>query len=286
MSAEVFYVEVTETVEGITVTEEIVYIEAYSLPASEIYTDTKVASLSTALSGDVTGAESMATSAVTKGDSRAVSLATVDSTNLSTGNSKATSLSVIVSSNLVTGNSKALSLSVVDSTNLSTGDSKAASLATSIPATSSLLQVVYKASGELFSSAYKIPIDDSIPQIDEGHEMAALATAVTPKSADSTLMIDVVLQTGPDYSYSAVVVALFQVGVSDALAVAKTDRPWAIGMVPLTLRCFVPSGSLATRTYTIRVGCGDASTACINGTQGARYFGGRMASTLTVSEFL
>jgi predicted RecA/RadA family phage recombinase len=76
-------------------------------------------------------ADSVATTASTNlsvGDSKAASLAVVDSTNKSIADSKTVSLVAVESANLSTGDSKAASLAVVESTNLSTGDSKAASL--------------------------------------------------------------------------------------------------------------------------------------------------------------
>ena len=99
MGAELFYVEVTEQIDSVVITEEIVYVEERNLPASELYTDSK-----------------------------ATSLSVVASSNLATNNSKATSLSVVASSNLASDISRATSLSVVASSNKAAHESAASSL--------------------------------------------------------------------------------------------------------------------------------------------------------------
>jgi len=110
--ADSFYIEVSETLNGVSVIETVIIVDPYGLPASEAYTDGKASSLATSITVLGTAVDSKVASEASRSNSYATSLNTLST-------SRVTSLGVIVSSNLVTGDSKALSLSTIISTNKS-----------------------------------------------------------------------------------------------------------------------------------------------------------------------
>lgn len=144
-----------------------------------------------------------------------------------------------------------------------------------------VVQVAATQSGALATGTAIIPRDDTIPQITEGFEV--LTQAFTPTRAANILEIEVVLHASCSVT-SDVVAALFQDAGVNALAVASQYATTAQGVMCIVLRHRVAAASTAARTYRVRVGPITAGTVTINGTGGARYYGGVYASSITVRE--
>lgn len=147
----------------------------------------------------------------------------------------------------------------------------------------SILQVVNYQTGAYATGSGTIPLDNSTPQISEGNEFMTLA--ITPKSADSYLCIDIVLQLGASI-ISTVIAALFVDATSNALA-AAVHRCESAGTslsynVKFTHR--VSSGSITARTYRVRAGLAAAGTCYFNG--GVGTLNGKLASSITITEIL
>lgn len=143
-----------------------------------------------------------------------------------------------------------------------------------------VLQVVNTQAGAVATGTTTIPTDDTIPQNTEGTEFMSLS--ITPKSATNKLKITVVGSFS--YSVSAVgSMALFQDSTADALAVV-TSSIVSSNTENMTLVHYMTAGTTSSTTFKMRAGAGSAGTITFNGVGGGRYFGGTMASSITIEE--
>jgi hypothetical protein len=142
------------------------------------------------------------------------------------------------------------------------------------------------------SSGSQIPYDNTIPHVSQGEAFSNLDTSITPKSAASSLLVTVVIngiQTDTDGHFTA---ALFLDSESDARAASTLyiDAPSpsdsnAYG--PLVLQYKMASGSIAAKSFKVRLGHSGATTdwgvgGRISG--GANHLGGIIPSSLTIEE--
>ena len=144
-----------------------------------------------------------------------------------------------------------------------------------------VLQVVNYQTGAVATGTTTIPLDDTIPQNTEGTEFMTLA--ITPKSATSKLIIQVILQVTvsiTSWSYGA----LFQDSTANAIAAGLgfTDADTSGSSVVFTH--YMTSGTTSATTFKVRAGPNNASTMTFNGQAGARRFGGVLASSITITE--
>jgi hypothetical protein len=129
-----------------------------------------------------------------------------------------------------------------------------------LPAAGGILQRVSTLTGTYSSNAATIPIDNTTPQSSEGTEL--LTQAFTPKSASSTLVVDVTLVLGCTTSVDTGAIALFQDSGTDAIAANAVSLSGFAD--PKTLRYEVASGSTTARTFKVRAGC-NTNTLLFNG---------------------
>ena len=154
-------------------------------------------------------------------------------------------------------------------------------VAAALPA-GSVLQVVNSQSGAVATTTTIIPFDDTIPQITEGGQFLSLA--ITPKSATSKLLIHFMLNLAHSASGPRLTAALFQDSIANAIA-AGTIRTTDINtVVQPTSTYFMTSGTTSSTTFTVRGGCDGAGTTTLNGTVGARVYGGVLYSSITITE--
>ena len=125
----------------------------------------------------------------------------------------------------------------------------------------SVLQVVSANLASFFSTTSTIPLDDTIPQITEGAEI--LTCAITPTSATSKLYITAVFNT------TASIVALSTIALFQDSTVNALVSSW---------------GTTSSTTFRVRGGMNSAGTFQINGGSGARYLGGSLISSITITE--
>lgn len=165
--------------------------------------------------------------------------------------------------------------------------SNSTALATTAYADRQAGQVVSTVVSAVATGATIIPDDDTIPQSGEGDQFMTLA--ITPKSATSTLVIDVVAILSTNNNNLTLSVALFK----DAEAGARAAVGQYIGyglatglmtVVPLTYT--MVSGSTSAMTFKVRAGGGLANTTTFNGANGARKYGGVAASSIVIREVL
>jgi hypothetical protein len=153
--------------------------------------------------------------------------------------------------------------------------------AAALPA-GSVIQVVNYQTGAVATGTTLIPNDDTIPQITEGNEYMTLA--ITPTSATSLLEVTVTAISGSSAG-NYMCVALFRDSGANALATAffytAIDTYY-----PVTYSYRVVSGSVSATTFRVRIGGNNAGTTTFNGRNGVRLFGGTMASSITIKEYV
>jgi hypothetical protein len=141
-----------------------------------------------------------------------------------------------------------------------------------------LLQTVYNRTGTGGSGTTIIPFDTTIPQITEGDEYMTLA--VTPTSATSLLIIDVVW-IGSNSAVNNMGVALFKDATASALTAAAATVTAANATVNIKFKYIMVSGSTAATTFRVRAGGGAAGTTSFNS---GTTFGFVMCSSMTIQE--
>lgn len=144
-----------------------------------------------------------------------------------------------------------------------------------------VLQVANYTTSALNSSTSLIPGDDTIPQNTEGFE--AMSLAFTPKSATNKLKITVISFYGCSAN-TGVTTALFQDSTANALAAVNTTIAAATGTGLATMIHYMTAGTTSTTTFKVRLGGNAASTTYLNGTSGARFYGGVASSSITIEE--
>ena len=146
--------------------------------------------------------------------------------------------------------------------------------------TGQAVQVVNTQTGAVATGTTTIPYDDTIPQITEGTQFMTLA--ITPTSATNKLKIDVVFHGGPDNVNRHNIVALFQDATAGALAVGWQHYSQYGTNIKFTH--YMVAGTTSETTFKIRAGQEIAGTYTFNGYSSSRKFGGKLSSSITITE--
>lgn len=151
------------------------------------------------------------------------------------------------------------------------------------PASSTgVIQVVNTQTGAVATGTTAIPLDDTIPQNTEGDQYMSLA--ITPTSASSKLLIDVVAHVAHSSVNTWMTAALFQDSTANALAVGFQTNPSTDGNTEIRFAHYMTAGTTSSTTFKVRIGANGAGTTTFNGRLGARLFGGVVASSITITE--
>jgi len=127
-----------------------------------------------------------------------------------------------------------------------------------------------------------IPLDDTIPQNTEGTEI--MTVSITPTSADSTLLIEVMCHVEINSSGVVMIGALFQDSDADAIGATKCYSN-ANADHCMVLRHVMTAGTTSETTFKFRVGVASSyRTLTVNGRGGSRVFGGTLESSIRVTE--
>lgn len=146
--------------------------------------------------------------------------------------------------------------------------------------TGTVLQVVNVQTGALSSSATSMPLDNTIPQNTEGTELFTLS--ITPKSATSKLLIQVVVQTASSPA-NWLLLALFQDSTANAIASTAIYNTTNTGASCMPLNYYMTSGTTSATTFKLRYGQGGGGTMYINGST-SQLLGGSLISSMTITE--
>lgn len=157
-------------------------------------------------------------------------------------------------------------------------------LATNAYADAAVGQVVSFETGAVNTGTTVFLGDDSIPQNTAGDEYMSLS--ITPKSATSKLVIEVVCHLSNGGGLGQLVVALFQDSAANALAVMPSYQPAAQAPQNIKFTHIMTSGTTSPTTFKVRGGAVFVGTTTFNGIGGVRSFGGALASSIVIREVL
>jgi hypothetical protein len=135
----------------------------------------------------------------------------------------------------------------------------------------------YTANADLTTT---IPADDTIPQNTEGTQI--LSVTIPPKTTTNRLRCRV--QGAGSMSVTGVITAaIFRNGSADAIAASTHSIESASNIRPIISEVEYVPGTTSTVTISVRVGP-NTGTMRLNGSNGARFFGGAFRATLVVEE--
>jgi len=147
---------------------------------------------------------------------------------------------------------------------------------------STVVQIKNTQTGAVASGSTAMPFDDTIPQSGEGDEYMTLA--ITPTSSSNKLRITVnyfATATGTPW----IMCALFQDSGNNALAATARFNNTSTAGGETTLIHTMTAGTTSATTFKVRLGPG-SGTLTFNGQSGGRIFGGVMASSITIEEYI
>lgn len=150
-------------------------------------------------------------------------------------------------------------------------------------ATGAVVQVVSTGFGALATGTTQIPLDDTIPQSNEGDQY--MTQAITPKSATNNLIITVVFYGSFAVTANDLIVALFQDSATDALTATSTTPAGTNYRTPMTLSYPMTAGTTSATTFKVRAGAAGVGTTTFNGAASARFFGAITKSSITIMEY-
>ena len=145
-----------------------------------------------------------------------------------------------------------------------------------------MVQVVNTTSVAAATGTTIIPLDDTIPQNNEGTEFLTLA--ITPTNASNKLKIEVSGLWGTSADTNWVILALFQDSTANALSAQINFINTADRAVGSELTHFMTAGTTSATTFKLRVGPNASATITMNGGGGARLLGGAISSSITITE--
>lgn len=145
-----------------------------------------------------------------------------------------------------------------------------------------VLQVVNTTTGAVATGTTVIPADDTIPQNTEGDQYMSLA--ITPLKSTSSLQIQVVATASASVA-STLIAALFRDATAGAIGVSVQYQATVTGQSTIAFTVIAPSTATSATTFKVRMGPQSAGTLTFNGAGGGRFFGGIMASSITITEY-
>jgi hypothetical protein len=145
----------------------------------------------------------------------------------------------------------------------------------------SVVQIVNTQTGAVDTGTTALPYDDTIPQNTEGDEYMTLS--ITPTSTTNKLKIDVVCNISNSFA-STKCVGLFQDSTANALAAVAEAQSGNNYITNFKFTYYMTAGTTSETTFKVRAGAHSAGTTTFNGVNGARIFGGVMASSITITE--
>lgn len=143
-----------------------------------------------------------------------------------------------------------------------------------------VLQVVNFQTGAMATGTTITPWDDTIPQITEGNEYMTLA--ITPTNANNILIVAVEANAAGNIA-QWMSASLFRGAGVNALSVMNSrlggDIPYMFSFTHHAI-----AGSTSATTFKVRIGGDLAGTTTFNGSGGVAKYGGRLASSITITE--
>ncbi len=145
-----------------------------------------------------------------------------------------------------------------------------------------VVQTAYAEYTSATSITASIPIDDTIPQNNEGTQI--LSVSITPKSTTNKLRISFYGWGSTDNNNAVIAAAIFVSGNSSALSSSFS----VVNVVNFARHMaafheYIP-GVVSSLTFSVRVGVTAGSNLLMNGYNGSRLFGGSSKAVLIIEE--
>lgn len=148
----------------------------------------------------------------------------------------------------------------------------------------SIVGFAYTADGTTDTSTTVIPADDTIPQNTEGEEYTQIATAYTPRYANSLLRVRVEIALA-DVSASMFIGAIFRDTTADAVSAQMLTSQTTGEEYSASMQAVTSATAAAATTFKFRYGPGAAGTAYVNRIDsGATVFSTARKSMMTIEE--
>ena len=144
-----------------------------------------------------------------------------------------------------------------------------------------IAQVVYFETGAVATGTTILPVDNTIPQKDEGDQFMSLA--ITPGNVNNLLKIDVVIFLVASGT-TVLAAALFQDTTAAALAAGISVNPSNSYPHGINFTHWMVAGTTSQTTFKVRGGSPSSGTTTFNGKEGAGLFDGVLASSITITE--
>lgn len=144
-------------------------------------------------------------------------------------------------------------------------------------------QIVNTQTGAVATGTTVVPIDDTIPQNGEGDQYMSLS--ITPTSATNKLRIEVMAFLSPSVQ-AWIIMSLFQDTTANALATMAEFIDTGTAASIISLSHYMTAGTTSATTFKVRAGMDRAGTTTFNGGSGLRKWGGVLASSITITEYV
>lgn len=148
-------------------------------------------------------------------------------------------------------------------------------------AAGAVLQTVSSVTGAYASYTDVVPLDDTIPQNDEGTEI--LTVAITPKYTNSKLIVEAEIQC----TVSTAMTVIGHIGRNATAGSVTAGSEYAASSnqsCRVHLRIVVTADSTTEQTFRLFVGPSTAGSVHLNGSSSARLFGGVANTYIAVTE--
>lgn len=142
--------------------------------------------------------------------------------------------------------------------------------------------------GSLSTGSSTFSLADSIPQCTGSPDGDLyMSVSITPTNTASILVIDVLANvSNSNAGGNNLAVILCQDSTANALAATVMNEAATTGIMAIPLRHFMLAGTTSATTFKVRIGGNAAGGTTFNGASSARIFGGVMASSVSVTEYL
>ena len=222
----------------------------------------------TALSSSIVSAQNLSAVAMSGTSSFAV--------NLSATNLSATNLTASI-----------VSAGTVSATNLSATTVSATTISGALlQVAGSVVQMVCFSTTASSSGSTTIPVDETVPQNDEGTQF--MSAAITPTNASNILFIYAMGSFGHsnlNYSTYRAIMCLFKDDIADAYAVAQTIT-WSGNVCSLSLAYRITAGTTNEIIYKIRAGSNLANPFIMNASSTNNVAASGLFSALSITEIM
>jgi len=153
---------------------------------------------------------------------------------------------------------------------------------TAVGAAGAQIQMASFQSGAVATGTTSVSATDSIPTSGQGDQY--LQVTITPRSATSKLVVEVVISLSSSGTATTCMAALFQDATANALAAVAQGSAGTNNITTVNFRHVMTSGTTSSTTFKVRAGYNGAGTTTVNGVASGRIFGGVCVSSIVIRE--